>query len=76
MTMYEVLKLNKGLFEFMVNKDVQPSDVQYIQLYSDYLQMIEGQKVVYVVALLMDKYNVSESTVYRVLKRFKSTVEL
>lgn len=74
MTMYEILKLNKGLFEFMIDKDVQPADVRYLQLYSDYLQMIEGQKGVYVVALLMEKYGVSESTVYRVLRRFKRVI--
>lgn len=74
MTMYEILKLNKGLFEFMIDKDVQPADVQYVQMYSDYMQMIEGQKKVYVVAFLMDKYNVSESTVYRVLRRFKRVI--
>lgn len=72
--MYEILKLNKGLFEFMIDKDVQPADVQYVQMYSDYMQMIEGQKKVYVVAFLMDKYNVSESTVYRVLRRFKRVI--
>ena len=74
MTMYEILKLNKGLFGFMIDKDVQPNDVRYLQLYSDYLQMIEGQKGVYVVALLMEKYGVSESTVYRVLRRFKRVI--
>lgn len=74
MTMYEILKLNKGLFEFMIDKDVQPADVRYLRLYSDYLQMEEEYKKTYIVALLMDKYSVSEATVYRVLRRFKRVI--
>lgn len=75
MTMYEVLKLNRGLLEFMVENDVQPSDVQYVQLYGEFLRMKqEGHKLVYIVAFLMDEYGVSESTVYRVLRRFKRVV--
>lgn len=75
MTMYEVLKLNEGLLRFLVEKDVQPTDVQYVQLYAEYLRMkSEGHKLVYIVAFLQDEYGVSESTVYRVLRRFKKVV--
>lgn len=72
MTMYEVMKLNQGLFEFMVANDVQLTDVRYVQMYGEYLRMRdEGHKLVYIVAFLQEEYNVSESTVYRVLRRFK-----
>lgn len=59
----------------MVENDVQPSDVQYVQLYGEFLRMKqEGYKLVYIVAFLMDEYGVSESTVYRVLRRFKRVI--
>lgn len=75
MTMYEVLKLNEGLLQFMVANDVQPADVRYVQMYAEYLRMkSEGHKLVYIVAFLMDEYQVSESTVYRVMRRFKKVV--
>lgn len=75
MTMYEVLKLNEGLMQFLVEKDVQPADVQYVPMYAEYLRMKgEGHKLVYIVAFLQDEYGVSESTVYRVLRRFKKEV--
>lgn len=75
MTMYEVLKLNRGLMEFMLKEDVQPADVQYVELYGEFLRMkAEGHKLVYIVAFLQDEYGVSESTVYRVLRRFKKVV--
>lgn len=75
MTMYEVLKLNEGLMRFLVDNDVQPADVQYVPLYAEYLRMKgERHKLVYIVAFLQDEYGVSESTVYRVLRRFKKVV--
>lgn len=75
MTMYEVLKLNQGLFEFMVANDFQLTDVRYVRMYGEYLRMRdEGHKLVYIVAFLQEEYNVSESTVYRVLRRFKQTL--
>lgn len=71
MTMYEVLRLNKGLFQFMVENDVQPQDVQYLAMYEEYKRMKkEGHKMVYIVAFLCDEYGVCEATVYRVVKRF------
>lgn len=75
MTMYEVLKLNRGLLEFMVEKGVQAQDVKHLAMYEEFLRMQkEGHKQMYIVAFLMDEYGVSEPTVYRMLRRFKRVV--
>ena len=75
MTMYEILKLNKGLFEFMIDKGVQAQDVKHLAMYEEFLHMQkEGYKQMYIVAFLMDEYGVSEPTVYRMLRRFKRVI--
>ena len=46
-------------------------DVRYIPLWSDYERLRrDGFKVAYIVAYLCDTYEVSERTVYRIIRRF------
>lgn len=46
-------------------------DYKYVPLFEDYLHMKSmGNKVVYVVAVLADKYAVSERKVYDIIARF------
>lgn len=48
-------------------------DARYIDLYSDYTRLMEqGEKVSYAVAVLSEKYSVSERKVYALVKRFRS----
>jgi hypothetical protein len=52
-------------------------DVQYIDLFNEYLALVtRGEKVSYIVATLADKYAVSERKVYDLIKRFKSDCNL
>ena len=44
-----------------------------VDLYTDYTILLRrGEKVSYIVAVLSDKYAVSERKVYRLIKHFKS----
>ena len=46
-------------------------DVEYIDLYNDYREMVgNGDKVSYVVAVLSERYHVCERKVYNLIKRF------
>ena len=52
-------------------------DAEYINLYTDYHKLKEnGEKVSYIVAVLADRYDISERTVYSLVKRFSSECNL
>ena len=52
-------------------------DAYYIDLYTDYTRLLEqGEKVSYTVAVLSEKYSVSERKVYALVKRFQSDCKM
>ncbi|MDE6113536.1 MAG: hypothetical protein K2G49_00570 [Muribaculum sp.] len=72
MKVIEILKLNEGLLNVLQRVGIRVDDVRYVDLYNDYRLLIEkGEKVSYIVAVLSSKYNVSERTVYGLLKRLQ-----
>lgn len=71
--MIEILKLNRELLKICRDVGIRMDDVQYIELYNDYNSLLAaGEKVSYIVAVLAEKYGVSERKVYALVKRFKS----
>ncbi len=71
MTIYEVLKFLGEILERLAKAGIKSSDYKYIKLYEDYNKAREtGEKVGYIVAVLAERYEVSERTVYDVIKRF------
>lgn len=71
MTVYELLKFIGEPLERLTSAGIKTGDYKYIALYEDYRKAIKtGEKVGYVVAVLAERYGVSERTVYDVVKRF------
>lgn len=71
MTIYELLKFIGEPLERLTNAGIKAGDYKYIALYEDYLRARKtGEKVGYIVAVLAERYGVSERTVYDVVKRF------
>jgi len=71
MTIYELLKFIGEPLERLTNAGIKAGDYKYIALYEDYLKARKtGEKVGYIVAVLAERYGVSERTVYDVVKRF------
>lgn len=68
MTLYELLKFVGEPLEKLANAGIRATDYKYIALYEDYQKARE--KVGYIVAVLAERYKVSERTVYDVAKRF------
>lgn len=76
MTMYDLIRMNSFLLEVLVSNGGKAKDVQHLAMFREYLRMEkEGHKPMYIVAFLSDEYGVSESTVYRVVARFKKELE-
>lgn len=71
MTIYELLKFMGEPLERLTNAGVKAGDYKYVTLYEDYLEARKtGEKVGYIVAMLAERYGVSERTVYDIAKRF------
>ena len=74
MTIFEVLNFNRELLERLRRIGVRLEDTAHIDLFVDYNNMVgAGDKVSYAVAVLADKYNVSERKVYSLIKNFQSS---
>lgn len=77
MKVIEILNLNKSLLNVCLEAGVKVDDVRYIDLYNDYHTLVsQGEKVSYIVALLGERYGVSERKVYSVIKRMQTDCKL
>lgn len=73
MTIYEILSFNKELLQRLTESGIRTDDYQYVDLFHDYTKMIqEGNKTTYAVAILSEKYAISERKVYNVLRRLQT----
>lgn len=73
MKVIELLNFNRELLKKLQEAGIRLEDAQYIDLYMDYVGLLnQGEKVSYVVALLSEKYSVSERKVYALVKHFQS----
>lgn len=69
------IKIHSGLMKTLSELGVKIDDFKYVELFADYERMAsDGNKITYIVSVLANKYKVSETNVYRVLRRFKVTV--
>lgn len=77
MTVYEFLKANESYLKYVVKCLPSLQLIGYLELYNDYLEMQKrGEKVSYIVAILADKYNITERLVYKITKQYKQRVTL
>jgi hypothetical protein len=73
MTIFEILKFNRELLNRLRQYGIRLEDADYIDLFADFNNMVgAGNKVSYAVAVLADKYDVSERKVYSLIKHFQN----
>lgn len=71
MKVIEILNFNRELLKRLQAAGIRLEDARYIDL--DYTRLLDqGEKVSYAVAVLSEKYSVSERKVYALVKRFQS----
>jgi len=71
MKIIEILDFNKELLNKIHNAGIRLDDCRYVDLYNEYKTMqSNGEKITYIVAVLAEKYDVSERKVYAIIKRF------
>ena len=77
MKIIDILKFNRELIKKLRTAGIRLEDEQFVDLYADYTIMRRhGEKVSYIVAVLADRYDISERTVYSLVKRFSSECNL
>lgn len=68
MKLYELLDFNKELLKRLCFAGIKPEDYRYADLFADYERMCRnGEKKTYIVAMLAEKYGISERKVYSVI---------
>lgn len=73
MKVIEVLNFNKELLDRMRLAGIRLDDVKYVDMYGEFTAIVDaGEKVSYAVAILAEKYHISERKVYQLVKRFKA----
>jgi hypothetical protein len=73
MKIIEVLKFNRELIKRLRMAGIRLEDEQFVDLYSDYTTLLaKGEKVSYIVAILSERYAVSERKVYGLIKHFQT----
>lgn len=77
MTLFDILILNREFIARLRNAGGSINDIDYIDLFLDYNKMASsGLKISYIVSTLSSKYNISQRTIYSVIKRFKNPLQL
>ena len=77
MKVIEILNFNRELLKRLQAAGIRLEDASYIDLYTDYTRLLDpGERVAYVVAVLSEKYSVSERKVYALVKRFQSDCKI
>lgn len=77
MTIFEILNFNRELINRLKKSGIRLDDINYIDLFVDFNHMVAaGDKVSYVVAVLADRYGISERKVYSLIRRFREDCNL
>lgn len=73
MKVIDLLKTGSSFLQICIRAGIKADDVQYISLYDEYRFLTEqGEKVSYIVAVLAERYGISERKVYMLIKHMQS----
>lgn len=76
MKLYELLDFNKELLKRLCSAGIKPEGYKYADLFADYERLNrEGEKKTYIVAMLADKYGISERKVYSVINHLSQELD-
>ena len=76
MIIYELVVFHKTILKQIYELGINPSDYKYVDLYCEYIDMMnKGDKVSYIVLVLAKKHKVSERQVYYLLRKFSHEID-
>lgn len=73
----DLVKFCREIMKRLSKNDIRMDDYRHVEMLDDYKQLVEnGHKKEYVIAVLMEKYKLSESTIRRVINRLQQPVKM
>ena len=72
----DLLKLNRSLLNVMAINDIKTTDVSFIEVYDDFIELRKTMKFSSSITELSIKYNKSERTISRMLSRLQEEATL
>lgn len=77
MTKYEILKASASVCKALADNGISPSDYRFIELIEEYNRLkAEGHKYAYITFYLAQQYGVSETSVYRIVKKMQECANI
>ena len=75
MKVYEFIKQNRNVLVTLRRAGLSAADARHLPMYEEYVaRRCRGEKAVYVVACLSEKYGVCKTVVWDVVRRFDRTL--
>lgn len=76
MTKYELVKVLKAAMMQLEKNGIAISDARYVEMYEDWLRLREeGHKFIYIIHYLSQQYEISKTSVYRLVRKFSETCD-
>lgn len=61
----------------MISASIDVSDLKYLDLYKEYIRLKgEGHKKTYIMQYLSDEYGVTDRTIYRIIDKFSTEIDV
>lgn len=76
MTKYELVKLLQDVMNTLAKNGLSVTDARHVTMYEDWLRLRkEGHKYIYIIRYLSQQYEMSETSVYRIVRKFAEDCE-
>jgi Mor family transcriptional regulator len=76
MKIHEAIRIYKPIIDNLGNYGIKVDDVRHIDLYDEFIRLKnEGHKITYIASHLSSEYNVSERTVYAIVKKMEEEIK-
>lgn len=77
MKVIEILKISREMLKALQDSCVKIEDCKYIELYEQYIEIVRrGGKRSYAVAMLSERFGISERKVYYLLRKFSKDCKI
>lgn len=77
MTQFELIKTNETVLKAMIRYKIGVLEVNNLMVYEEYkARKARKEKIGYIMCSLKDKYNISERSIYGIVKRMRKKIEI
>ena len=74
MKLVDLIRMHRNLLKMMHDNDIKTSDVCFIDVYDDFLELRKTEKYSVAIMELANKYNLSERTISRAISKLQKEI--